>query len=440
MKNIFVGLLLAVAFLVFSVLAAHSQPYAFTTALGSASNPGNADGTNAAAQFISPTGLALGNQGDLFVVDGNAIRKITTSGTNRSVRTLTGLIGLHSFADGTNSAARFNYPQGVAVDAAGNLYVADTYNNAIRKITPVGTNWVVTTIAGSAPPASLFGSVDGTNNNARFHNPYGIAVDSATNLYVTDSLNHTIRKISPVGANWVVTTLAGLANVSGSANGSNSTARFNGPVSVAVDSAGVIYVADFLNHTIRKLIASGTNWSVTTLAGSPGVPGTSDGVGSAAGFNLPQDIAIDAGQNLFVTDSGNNTIRKISPAGKVSTLAGSPGIPGSADGTGSTALFNQPYGVAVDASGILYVADYLNYSIRAGQVAPLMQLSASGQQLILSWPAGLTGVVPEFCNSLSAGCWSPMPTNGAVRVEDYFFLTNSRSSGSQFFRLHKQTP
>ena len=265
-------------------------------------------------------------------------------------------------------------------------------------------------------------------------------MDSATNLYVADSLNHTIRKISPVGTNWVVTTLAGLANVSGSANGSNSTARFNSPVSVAVDSAGVIYVADFLNHTIRKLIASGTNWSVTTLAGSPGVPGTSDGVGSAAGFNLPQDIAIDAGQNLFVTDSGNNTIRKISPAGKVSTLAGSPGIPGSADGTGSTALFNQPYGVAVDASGILYVADYLNYSIRAGQVAPLMQLSASGQQLILSWPAGLTGVVPEFCNSLSAGSWSPMPTNGAVRVEDYFFLTNSRSSGSQFFRLHKQTP
>src|SRR4051812_31717917 len=149
-------------------IQAHSQPYAISTFIGSASNAGSSDGTNSAAQFISPTGLTLDSAGVLYVADGNSIRSITVSGTNRIVRTLVGSIGSHAFLDGTNYVARLNAPQGVVSDGAGNLYVADTINNAIRKLTLVGTNWVVTTIAGAPPPTPQMGSADGTNNASRF--------------------------------------------------------------------------------------------------------------------------------------------------------------------------------------------------------------------------------------------------------------------------------
>ncbi len=132
-------------------------------------------------------------------------------------------------------------PTGVAVDSAGNLYVADCNNCTIRKVTPVGTNWVVTTLAGRAGKS---GSADGTNSAARFYSPTGVAVDSAGNVYVADFYNNTIRKVTPVGTNWVVTTLAGQAGASGSADGTGSAARFYHPFGVAVDSAGNVYVAD----------------------------------------------------------------------------------------------------------------------------------------------------------------------------------------------------
>jgi streptogramin lyase len=440
-KTLPLGSLLAIGLFACSIQASRSQPYTFGTWLGSPTNPGSSDGTNATAQFTAPTGLALDKNSNLFLLDGNSIRQITTSGGNRVVRTLVGSILFHGFADGTNSVALFNVPQGIAVDAAGNLYVADTGNNAIRKVTPTGTNWVVTTIAGPAPVFHPpFGVSDGTNNTARFHNPYGVAVDSTTNLYVADSQNHTIRKIAPVGPDWVVTTVAGLATVSGSANGSNAVARFNFPTDLAADTSGILYVADFTNNTIRKITPLGTNWAVTTLAGSAGVTGAADGVGAAALFNQPHYIAIDSAQNLFVTDYGSSTIRKITPAGRVSTLAGSPGIMASVDGTGSAALFNYPYGIAVDASGAVFVAEYLGYSIRWGELAPLLQDAHSGQQLVLFWPAGLAGFVPEFSPGLPAAVWTPLPTNGIVLADEYFFLTNSPGSGPRFYRLHKQGP
>ena len=146
-------------------------------------------------------------------------------------------------ADGTGSAARFYYPSGVATDSSGNVYVADSSNNTIRKITPAG---VVTTLAGLA---GSFGSVDGTGSAARFNDPTGVAADSSGNVYVGDSANHTIRKITPAG---VVTTLAGLARSHGSADGTGSAARFSDPQGVATDSSGNVYVADTDNSTIRK--------------------------------------------------------------------------------------------------------------------------------------------------------------------------------------------
>ena len=216
----------------------------------------------------------------------------------------------------------------MAVDAAGNVYVADTGNDTIRKITPAG---VVTTLAGTAGQA---GSADGTGTAARFNEPDGVAVDAAGNVYVADTNNDTIRKITPAG---VVTTLAGTAGQAGSADGTGAAAQFNAPEGVAVDGAGNVYVADTGNDTIRKITPAGV---VTTLAGTAGQVGSADGTGSAARFNDPDGVAVDGAGNVYVADTINDTIREITPAGVVTTLAGSPGQYGSADGTGAAAQFD----------------------------------------------------------------------------------------------------
>jgi sugar lactone lactonase YvrE len=257
-------------------------------------------------------------------------------------------------ADGTGAAARFNGPDGVAVDEAGDAFVADRHNNTIRKITPAG---VVTTLAGSA--AAYSGSADGTGATASFNFPCGVAVDGAGNIFVADSFNDTIRMVTPAG---VVTTLAGSAGSLGSTDGAGVAARFDRPSGVAGDGAGNLFVADMGNDTIRKITPSGV---VTTLAGSATeAPGSADGTGGDAHFNRPQGVAMDGAGNLFVTDTGNGTIRKVTPAGVVTTLAGTAGSWGSADGTGAAARFSTPYGVAVDRAGNVFVADVGNNAIR----------------------------------------------------------------------------
>jgi streptogramin lyase len=247
------------------------------------------------------------------------------------VTTLAGSPGPPGSANGTGSAAQFNSPNGVAVDDAGNVYVADTGNNAIRMITPTGD---VSTLAGS------------------FNAPSGVAVDDAGNVYVADTGNNTIRMITPtvIGGvtTWVVTTLAGSPGPPGSADGTGGTALFNAPKAVAVDSAGDVYVADTGNNTIREITPTGL---VTTLAGSPGSAGSADGMGNAARFTQPGGLATYTTGNLYVADTGNDTIRKITPSGVVATLAGSVGSAGSADGT-SAARFNSPTGLAVSRGGI----------------------------------------------------------------------------------------
>ena len=215
------------------------------------------------------------------------------------VMTLAGTAGSNGSTDATGSAARFYVPYGIAVDSPGNVYVADFYNNTIRKITAAG---VVTTLAGTA---GSNGSTDATGSAARFYVPRGVAVDSSGNVYVADTNNSTIRKITAAG---VVTTLAGLAGSNGSTDATGSAARFYNPFGVAVDSSGNVYVADFSNFTIRKITAVGV---VTTLAGSAGTTGSADGTGSAAGFNIPLGVALDSSGNVYVGDSGNFTIRKI---------------------------------------------------------------------------------------------------------------------------------
>jgi sugar lactone lactonase YvrE len=344
-----------------------------TTLAGSAGNFGSADGTGSAALFNAPSGVAVDTSGNVYVADtvNGTIRKVTSAGV---VTTLAGSPGNLGSADGTGSAALFAGPSSVAVDSSGNVYVADTYNNTIRAITPAG---VVTTLAGSA--AAFPGNVDGTGGAARFNSPSGVAADSSGNVYVADTFNDTIRKITTPGG--VVTTLAGSAAGSGSADGTGSTARFNFPLGVAVDNAGNVYVGDEGNNTIRKITTPGG--VVTTLAGSPGVTGSTDGTGSAALFFGPSGVAVDGSGNVYVADSGNNTIRKITSAGVVTTLAGSPGVTGSADGTGSAAQFNFPRGVAADSAGNVYVVDGGNETIR--------KITPAGVVTTLAGCAGVTG-------------------------------------------------
>src|SRR5215472_1890370 len=209
-----------------------------------------------------------------------------------------------------------------------------------------------TTFAGTAG----YGSQDGLASSARFNNPASVAVDTLSNVYVADFANSTIRKITPSG---VVSTLAGQPGIFDSTDGIGRNAAFNYPTSLAVDGGGNLYVADLVNNTIRKNTPTGV---VSTFAGSPGPGDYYDDTGTAARFNGPDGITVDAAGNLYVSEIQNQTIRKISPAGVVTTLAGQPGVSGINDGTGSLAQFNSPGGLALDSATNLYVADYYNYT------------------------------------------------------------------------------
>ena len=316
------------------------------------SSSGSADGTGIDTKFKSPTGIAVDINGNVYVGDyGNAtIRKITAAAV---VTTMAGTVGSWGSTDGTGAAAKFYITHGVAADSAGNVYVADTGNYTIRKITSAG---FVTTLAGIA---GSVGSADGNGVDARFNNPSGVAVDSNGNVYVADTENATIRKITAAG---VVTTLAGTAGSIGSADGTGAVARLYYPYGVAVDSSGNVYVADTLNHSVRKITSNGL---VTTLAGTSGSWGSADGAGADAKFDYPVGVAVDSSGNVYVADWGNATIRKITSAGVVSTIAGIKGFRGSADGTNVDAKFGYPWGIAVDSTGqILYVTDIYQNTIR----------------------------------------------------------------------------
>jgi hypothetical protein len=267
------------------------------------------------------------------------------------IATLAGTAGQTGIADGTGSTARFNDPTGVAAAFDGTLAVTDKANGTVRIITPAG---VVSTLAGST---TLRGNVDGTGSSATFSSPSGITRDSSGNFYIADAMNHTIRKVTPAGA---VTTFAGSAGQSGTTDGVGIAARFNSPTGIDIDPSGNLFVSDTTNNLIRKVSSTGT---VTTVAGVSGVSGSTDGAGNVALFNQPAGIAVDNVGNVYVADTGNSTVRRISPAGAVVTIAGLPGIAGHKDGVGIEAWLNQPRDVAVSSGGV-YVADTGNASIR----------------------------------------------------------------------------
>jgi len=374
-----------------------NDPRTYFTLAGSVTNPGVADGVGSVAQFGQPWSPVIDSAGNIYVADVrfSTIRKITPQG---SVTTFAGQAGIQGSADGVGTNANFSNPFGLAIDSSNNLYVADSGNDTIRKIAP---NGAVSTLAGLA---GNFGSTDGTGSAALFGNPRGIAVDTNDNVYVADTSNETIRKVTPAG---VVTTLAGLVNSFGTADGTGNGARFNFPQALAMDASGNIYVADVQNAAIRKVTPSGV---VTTLAGFTGSGGAADGTGNAARFNTPTGIAIDTAGNIYVADNGNNAIREITQAGAVTTLAGLSGNPGSADGIGSLVRFHFPSGVAVDASGDLFITDSQNYTIRATQplttpvnqfitFAPLPDKSAGDSPFTLT--AKSSSGLPVYLNILS---------------------------------------
>ncbi len=309
---------------------------------------GFADGMGVTALFNQPQGIAVDCLGNLYVADAynDLIRRITKENL---VTTLAGSAGVTGTANGKGTAARFYSPSGIAVDRLGNLYVADTLNQLIRKINPSG---FVTTLAGSG----LRGSENGNGKEASFNDPTGVAVDPSGNIYVADKGNNLIRKITVDGR---VSTWAG-SGLEGHANGRGIDASFASPIGVAVDQTGNVYVADEVSEQVRKIDAEG---EVTTLAGTAGRSGSADGRGQDALFCYPGGIAVNPSGSLFITDRGTCLIRKMTAGGRVSTLAGS-GSAGFADGSGSNALFHHPSGVAVDMQGNVYIADQGNSMIR----------------------------------------------------------------------------
>jgi len=318
----------------------------FVSTLAGTGSAGYTDGPGMTVRFGWPMDITIDRSGNLYVLDeGNhLIRKITPKGI---VSILAGS-GLPGTIDGPGVFAQFNQPYGITVDSSGNLYVAETINEKIRKITPDGT---VSTFAGTGD----FGSVDGPALSATFWTPIGLTVDHNQNVYVGDLYNNRVRKITQSG---IVSTLAG-GSTHGYADGTGTAALFYWTNGVAADPAGNIYVVDQLNARIRKITPAAV---VSTLAGGPTV-GFVDGTGAAARFNLPHHIATDAAGNVYVSDFGNHAIRKITPSGVVSTLAGN-GTAGYADGMGSAAMFNDPGGLVVDAAGNIYVVDGANRRIR----------------------------------------------------------------------------
>lgn len=360
--------------------------YAFETIGGLAGARGTNNGPIGVSRFTSPAAAAVDPSGNLYVADSenHLIRMLTPITSNTWIAsTIAGTGGFYGNNDGIGSAARFYYPQGIAVDSNTNVYVADTYNNSIRKLTQAGGTWAVTTIA------------------TGFNHPSGIAVDSGGSLYVADTYNSAIKKLTQAGSIWTVSTLADHAS------------GFFQPQGIAVDMNTNIFMADTANHTIR-LLNPATGLPVRTVAGTTGVSGSADGTNSAATFNRPFSVAVDNGNAVYVADTYNSTIRKLVPVGTnwvVSTIGGVAGNLASADGIGTCSRFNIPAGVALDSSGNLYVTDMNNDTIRRGvslvPPGPILQTSgAKANPLAFTWTAAARqNYQIQYTTNLSQGSW-----------------------------------
>lgn len=394
-------------------------PYTFTIFAGSgASTELNGTGTN--ASFYNPASITTDASSNIYVTDPTEVRAITPAGfvsTPIGQPYPAGYGCQNTTNTFTNNGIRFGTLTGIALLNGSNFYVYDAGCGNIRQVSTSDTNWIVTPVAG---PSDNSGYQDGPGYQALFNGSGegALAGDTSGNLYLADAGNAVVRKISFVDGGWTVSTPAGMAGNKGTADGTNSDARFASPSGVAVDGAGVIYVTDRASHTIRTIVQSGTNGIVATIAGQAGVPGFADGVGTNSLFYFPSCVAVDVSSNLYVTDTYNHVIRKLSLVGTnwiVTTMAGLPGSVGNVEGTGSGARFYLPYSIAVDPAGTVYVCDDYYQNIRKGVPATLPPLVISSPQISagqfsfdLAGPSGQT--VRVFASSDLTN-WNPIWTN-----------------------------
>jgi len=363
MKRFVICLLVCLSF----CFQASGQGGIITTVAGNGGYGVLGDGGPAtAAELYAAFGVAVDASGNLFIADqaNRRIRKVSASGI---ITTVAGsgpggeaAGGGFSGDDGPATSAQLSGPQSVIVDASGNLFIADTYNNRIRRVSVSG---IITTVAGSGPRG--FSGDGGPATAASLYYPSDVAVDSAGNLFIADFDNQRIRKVSASG---IITTVAGNGTQGFSGDGGPATAAsLYYPSGVAVDASGNLFIADSGNSRIRKVSASGI---ITTVAGS-GPSGFSSGFSgdggpaTSASLGEPYHVAVDSAGNLFIADTGNSRIRKVSASGIITTVAGSGTDGFSGDGgPAASASLSEPCGVAVDASGNLFIADTYNNRIR----------------------------------------------------------------------------
>jgi hypothetical protein len=347
-------------------LVSANQSQNFVTTYAGTGSPGFVNGDTSVASFNRPFGICIDQEGNLYLADAynHCIRKISSDGM---VSTYAGT-GTAGYLDGPASAAKFNQPINICLDEAGNMFVSDFLNQRIRKISP---DMMVTTIAGSG----IAGLQDGPADQAKFNYPRGICLDDTGNIYIGDSWNHRVRKISLDGT---VSTWAGggatigVQSVGDYVDASDTAARFYTPCELSIDQANNIFVADAYNHRIRKIDA---NRMVTTVAGSgdsgPDAGGFQNGPGDQAMFKVPTACYVSLTGSIYVGDGQNQRVRKISPNGMVSTFAGS-GETGFENGPDSLATFDFPRGCVMDYEAHrLYVVDYNNHAVRIIHVSEI---------------------------------------------------------------------
>ena len=382
------------------------------------------DGVGAAARFADPAGVAIDSAGNILIADsGNhCIRRLTPSGI---VSTLAGMAGSPGATDGAAGMARFDTPSALAMTPDGTVFISDTGNHTIRRMDPAGRVFTLTGMAGTS------GAIDGGPTVARFNSPLGLAIARDGALLVADSGNHAIRRIDSKGT---ASTFAGNLEGWGAVDGPATAARFNGPVGLAFDAAGNLFVADSLNHSIRRITADG---SVTTFAGKPGEDGFADGPGTDARFGTPAELALDRRGNLYVADAFYHTVRKISPSGFVSTVSGLAGADGNADGSYATARFFNPYGLVVTPAGSMVLTDTYNELIRE-VIAPfsLFVRATGNASPVIQWesvPGQRYQVV--FRDHLDTS-WSPLGS-AVTATGDTTEVRDSAPAGTRFFQVNR---
>ncbi|MFA6544276.1 MAG: NHL repeat-containing protein [Limisphaerales bacterium] len=415
-------LALAFSALFLLTLSAFAQDSVRTLA-GLPETPGSLDGTNTTARFNDPAGLAIAPDGTIFVADNqnHALRRIATNGV---VTTLAGLLGTPGSADGSGPSARFDSPTGLALGPDGALYVSDTGNHTVRRVTLAG---VVTTLAGSAGNADY---ADGSAAAARFNQPLGLAVAPDGTVFVADSGSHLIRALA---TNGTVSVLAGNPETFGSADGTGTNAFFNSPVGLALAPDGSLFVSDANNFTLRRVTAAGV---VTTIAGAAGQDGSADGPAASARFGKPAELALAPNGTLYIADAAYHTIRRLTPDGRVSTIAGLVGADGASDGVNGLARFFNPYGLAIAARGHLIVADTYNQTVRELLAPFTVGVAPSGNARIISWETVVDrSYQVQFKDGLAATSWQNLGNPITAAALSTVQTDPSSAPNTRFYRV-----